>query len=207
MAAVGDVQFSIIEYVMQRTTCRIGVYHQLTNVSDPDLDPNFHLATTLAQNVGNLQVALSIDVDFCSVYTTTDTGDLNPPTRAYLVNIMGQRPGQAIPANNAAVLRFSQAAGGPRNDGRVYLSGISEDNTLGNNISDAIVTDGFLAWATQIRSLNAVTGDLVWAHVIKSQDTPGPPPTYVYYAVIGASASPIIYSQSRRSTKHHGAGN
>jgi len=205
--AVGDKFRAVLEVAVQGVSCRNNLFYDITIDTTEGEPLGQRLAEALAGEVSNLQAALCVDVDFCSVYVTSAGGNTHPPGVAYMTGVNGLRPGVSAPTNNCAVLRLGQSSGGPRNDGRLYISGISEDDTDTNQISAAVVTDNLVLWGQAVNILDYQAGAVVWRNVVRSLDTLGPPPTYNYFLVTGWTASPVIYTQSRRSSKHRGAGN
>ena len=201
-AAVGDVVHSRINFELDARPWSVGLYHQILTL-DAEINPNEATAVLIAASLASLQPALTEGTQFCSVYCTTDDGAKQAPGLATLVDTTGTYVSEALPVNNAAVLRFRQVSDPARNDGRCYISGIPEAATTLNGITDQAVLDALLSWGAAIETIDQVGPEFQARHVIKGfQPDPAPPGLIEYRDVTGYIANATIFTQARRTTRH-----
>ncbi|GAI67285.1 unnamed protein product, partial [marine sediment metagenome] len=137
-----------------------------------------------------------------------------PKWRADIATQIGDRSGTPLPANNALLIRLEQGLFPPKSNGRIFIPGISEDDTSVGNITAAFTTtavipllDGLVA---QLEEESG--GDGRWdLGVISTLVLDAAPPfkdwDAAFSQVFGVSASPIIATQRRRQTRVVGEAN
>lgn len=204
MALVGDVALMRLNMELDGRPWSMGFHYQAVTVT-PDMNSLSFLGITFGTALPDLQAALSAEVQFCSAYATTDSGALESPSLALFANTNGSRPGNALPVNNAAILRLRQTVRGARFDGRVFISGIAEADTELNNINVQATIDSIVAFAAAANFLSSAGGLFQWRHVIKGTEPPPAPPDTLEYRVVDSSiVNPTLYTQRRRTTRHLG---
>ena len=167
---------------------------------------------------------MSVDYRVVAVETylrlTPGTGDAldlatGPTGFRSVVNAPGQRgnPQEALPANCPLALRFIQSAFGAKHNGRCYISGISESDTMGGVITaglrQAIEIDVINAWPLGFN--NGPNGS-TFRHVLmcKPRLPNGDPDNWqnARYGtsadVVGVGYHPILVTQRRRTTRYEG---
>jgi len=126
---------------------------------------------------------------------------------------VGLRPGPALPANNAVVISIAQGTFPSKSNGRVYVPGVPEpDTTLGT------IDAGYAALVQTLLTVliagidEESPGNGHWELGVLSrlilEEGEGPPDwVNSFGAAQSLSASPIIKTQRRRTTKVIGANN
>ena len=155
---------------------------------------------------------LSDDFDYVSIVVHKVSGTKEAKFRTDIVTKAGLRTGPALPANNCILIGLSQGLFPARHNGRIFIPGPAEGDTLIGNLTDAFQTGPLQAFvnalAPQLEEESAGTGrwDL---GVINNEVLNSSPPIKdwqgAFSQVISVSGSPIIAGQKRRTTKVRGA--
>lgn len=155
---------------------------------------------------------LSDDFEYVSVEVQKVSGTKEAKFRTDIVTKAGLRTGPSLPANNCILIGLSQGLFPARHNGRIFIPGPAEGDTLIGNLTSAFQTGPLQAFidalAPQLEEESAGTGR--WnLGVINGEVLNSSPPIKdwqtAFSQVISVSGSPIIAGQKRRTTRVHGA--
>lgn len=160
----------------------------------------------------SIRGCLSDDFLYTAIVCQKVSGDHEAKYRVDITTQAGLRVGPSLPSNNAILIGLSQGLFGAKHNGRMFLPGIAEGDTIVGNITAAF-QDGPLkdftdALALQLVEESAGTGR--WnIGVINGEVLNSSPPIKdwqtAFSQVVSVVGSPIIAGQKRRQTKVRGA--
>lgn len=203
--AVGDL-FSVRFKFNVATHPASFVLHYRMNDSynDPGLDYCGALDAALRTEMESPGFFLASDVTFEGWEIRKITGIPAAPALSQLANQVGARPGQALPLTKAVVVGLNQSTGGAKRNGRVYLPGISENDTAGNLMEGTQVM-GFINTyfnAGVLVDTNFGGQDWEFSMTVKEGIPASQGPRD--WPVTSCSTRSIIYNQRRRVTNEWG---
>jgi hypothetical protein len=155
---------------------------------------------------------ISDDFLFTSIVAHKVSGDKEAKFRTDITTQVGLRTGPSLPANNCILIGLSQGLYSARHNGRIFIPGPAEGDTLIGNLTSAFQTgplqDFIDELAIQLAEESGGTGR--WnLGVINNEVLDSSPPIKdwqtAFSQVISVSGSPIIAGQKRRQTKVRGA--
>jgi len=155
---------------------------------------------------------LSVSFNFVSIVCHKVSGDREAKFRVDVPTQVGLRAGISLPTNNAILIGLSQGLFSARHNGRIFLPGVSEDDTLIGNLTSAFQVGPLQALVDelvlQLAEESAGTGR--WnLGVINGLILNSSPPIKdwqsAFSQVVSVSGSPIIAGQKRRGTQVIGA--
>lgn len=125
---------------------------------------------------------------------------------------VGDRVGPALPANNAILMQLQQGLFPASSNGRIFIPGLAEGDTLVGNLTAAFMSGPLAALSAgmvaQLAEESAGTGRWDLGVIsVKVLDAAPPAKDWqgAFSAVFGVGASPIVATQRRRQTKVIGA--
>lgn len=209
--AVGDVYAAHWRINSRTQATSLNLHYQELNPSDSGLNETESLAEALMNSLitSRLQSALSDDgVYVGGVNVYKKSGNVVAPAFA-----TDHRPGTAVgaaaPMNNALRILLGQAVFPSNRNGLVWLAGMREDDMAGNQFTQAYISGPATDLANELVNVLLETpNDGQWRLGVLSRkhliDNPG---DYAgaFADVLSASASPIVGSQRRRTTRLRGA--
>lgn len=155
---------------------------------------------------------LSDDWLYTSIVCQKVSGDREAKWQTDIVTQVGLRVGPALPANNSILVGLSQGLFSAKHNGRIFIPGIAEGDTVIGNLTAAFQTTPLQAFvsaiAAQLEEESAGTGR--WnLGVINGNILDSSPPIKdwqtAFSQVISVNGSPIIAGQKRRQSKVRGA--
>lgn len=160
----------------------------------------------------SIRGVLSDDWLYTSIVCQKISGDREAKWQTDIVPQVGLRLGPSLPANNAILIGLSQGLFSAKHNGRMFLPGLAESDTLIGNLDPAF--SGFQlqtfvdALAATLEEESGGTGR--WnLGVINGTILDASPPAKDWQAafsqVVSVHASPIIAGQKRRQSKVRGA--
>lgn len=171
------------------------------------------LSTTLEDKLAtDLRGMLADDFLFTAIVVHKISGTKEAKFRTDITTQAGGRTGPSLPANNCILIGLSQGLFPARHNGRIFIPGPAEGDTLIGNLTSAFQTGPLQAFvdvlAPQLEEESGGTGR--WnLGVINTLVLNSSPPIKdwqsAFSQVISVSGSPIIAGQKRRQTKVRGA--
>lgn len=171
------------------------------------------LTTTFEDKLALLiRSMIADDFLFTSIVAHKVSGTKEAKFRTDITTQVGLRAGPSLPANNAILVGLSQGLFSARHNGRIFVPGPAEGDTLVGNLTAAFQSgplQSFIdAFVVQLEEESAGTGR--WnLGVINTDVLDAVPPAKdwdgAFSQVISMSGSPIIAGQKRRQTKVRGA--
>lgn len=171
------------------------------------------LAQTIEDKLSlELRGVMSDDYNFTAIVASKVSGDNEAKYVLDVGTTVGLRVGPGLPSNNAILIGLSQGLFPARHNGRIFIPGPAEGDTLVGNLTAAFQSGPLLtlvdALAAQLEEESAGTGR--WnLGVINNNVLNSSPPIKdwqtAFSQVINVSGSPIIAGQKRRQTRVRGA--
>lgn len=171
------------------------------------------LSTTLDDKLTALiRNMMALEFLITAIVVHKVSGDKEAKFRTDITTQTGGRANPALPSNNCILIGLSQGLYPARHNGRIFIPGLSEDDTEVGNLVPAFQTGPLQNFvdelAIQLVEESAGTGR--WnLGVINTSVLNASPPIKdwqtAFSAVISVSGSPIIAGQKRRQTKVRGA--
>lgn len=159
-----------------------------------------------------LRDVIADDFEFPSITCRKMDGDLEAKFRLDRAAPAGLRPGPALPSNNALLLGLYQGLFPARSNGRMFIPGIAEGDTLIGNLTSAFASTQVTALinglVAQLDEESGGTGrwDL---GVISTKVLDAAPPfkdwAGAFSPVSSVAFNPIVATQRRRQTRVVGA--
>jgi hypothetical protein len=152
------------------------------------------------------------DFLFTAIVVHKISGDKEAKWRTDIVAQAGQRVGPSLPSNNCVLIGLSQGLFAAKHNGRIFIPGLAEGDSVVGNLLTAYQTGPLQAFvdaiADQLAEESAGTGR--WnLGVINTLILNASPPIKdwqsAFSQVITVNGSPIIAGQKRRQTKVRGA--
>lgn len=171
------------------------------------------LSTTLEDKLSSaIRNLMAVEFLFTAIIVHKVSGDMEAKFRTDIAVQFGGRPTPPLPANNCILVALSQGLFSARHNGRIFIPGPSETDTLVGNLTAAFQTGPLQTFvdaiSVQLEEESGGTGrwDL---GVINTEVLNGSPPIKdwqtAFSKVINVAGSPIIAGQKRRQTKVRGA--
>lgn len=195
-----------------------GLHYQETVGEDSGQTGPRTLAVALeAVHVTPIKDVLSNDWSFASITVRKVSAPDEPIARVDINTGVGLRTGPSLPANMAWLLKQTQTLFTPRHNGRIYIPGLAESDTLIGVLTNAFHTGQATALAAamqaDIAQLSAGTGiwkpGLINRVVLKLpllEEPPEPLDWEGSFSALGSTVAwTIISSQRRRASKVVGA--
>lgn len=155
---------------------------------------------------------ISDDFLFTAIVAHKVSGDKEAKFRTDIATQVGLRTGPSLPANNCILIGLIQGLFSARHNGRIFIPGPAESDTLVGNITAAFQTgpqqDFLDQLVSQLDEESGGTGR--WnLGVINTDVLNASPPAKdwegAFSQVISVTGSPIIAGQKRRQSKVRGA--
>jgi hypothetical protein len=152
------------------------------------------------------------DFLFTAIVVHKVSGAMEAKFRTDITTQVGLRVGPSLPANNCILIALSQGLFASRHNGRIFIPGPAEGDTLIGNLTAAFQTGPLQDFVdeitTQLAEESGGTGR--WnLGVINNNVLDSSPPIKdwqsAFSQVINVAGSPIIAGQKRRQTKVRGA--
>jgi len=204
--AVGDLYKLRVDYALPEGPVSIGLgYRQKSGANGPatlQSAVDFFNANKLIALSNVLAVNTSIDqIRMDQVSTGNDI-----PGFVNIGFLLGNRMGNAIPAGGAAVVSWITDAPNSKNNGRVFIAGISESDIVSSVLTASILT-ALVAFVDEmlLDLLTSLPEDAVFELVTISRvlnGVPRVPP--IGFKVESGLVRSIPFSQRRRITKRLG---
>lgn len=201
---VGDLYALKFTYCVQARCCSMNLGYR---------DLNAGLTHEQAEVVANafdnslldlILDVMSVDVQAQSLYVlgVNPAGNI-PFVRNYL-DKNGTRAGTAMPNDSPFIISLITDAPNSKHNGRVYISGLSEDDVENQKLLPAFLAGAVDALAealiVEIEDTDAPVSDFEPSVLVRQADgIPVSPPSS--HGVIAWNSNGIIYSQRRRRTK------
>lgn len=160
----------------------------------------------------SIRALISDDFLFTTIVVQKVSGDREAKWETHIETQAGLQPGPGLPANNSILVILSQGLFGPKHNGRIFIPGIAEGDTVVGNLTSDFQTTVFQDFVDEIKvqleEESAGTGR--WnLGVINGLILNSSPPIKdwqsAFSQVTSVTGSPIIASQKRRQTKVRGA--
>jgi len=189
-----------IQYAISGNRLSCNLYHYQNTVVSAA--PSQALCTAVVTTlIPQFKACTSQDVHFQQVYTRAIIKETSNPYSQPLTDQSGTLQYDSIPSNIPAVIRLYQLETGGRHNGRIFLSGVSENDVTDSYITDAAYTGH---WSTLLANLGATltngAGDVWWPCVLEKVRN-GLPITPVAYAVQEVILNRALASMRRRTTE------
>lgn len=137
-----------------------------------------------------------------------------PAGQAYISPIAGARlNGDCLPDNSCLIIRWLQTAGGSRNNGKAFISGLDQDDVTAGVLNEA-ARSAFQVSLVNAWPLGNLAGDPAGTFrqvvMTKPRDEFGNPQGWAHpkygspLDVTGVDFNAIIYTQRRRTTRFEG---
>jgi len=159
-----------------------------------------------------LRSMISDDFLFTAIVVHKVSGTMEAKFRTDVGTQIGLRVGPSLPSNNAILIGLSQGLFAARHNGRIFIPGPAEGDTLVGNLTTAFQSGPLQAFvdALAIQLVEESGGTGRWnLGVINNDILDSSPPIKdwqtAFSQVISVSGSPIIAGQKRRQTKVRGA--
>lgn len=123
----------------------------------------------------------------------------------------GTRPAQALPANNAILVQLFQVSHPKTSNGRLYIPGLSENDSVIGRINAVFAGDELLSFTTRIaQAVLEIEGTGHWVPGVVSAKVRDANPGFkdwegAFSPMVGALGWPVIARQRRRQTRVVGA--
>lgn len=159
-----------------------------------------------------LRSMIASDFLFTAIIVHKVSGDKEAKYRVDINTQTGLRAGASLPSNNAILIGLSQGLFGAKHNGRIFVPGPAESDTLVGNFTSGFQTGPLQAFvdALAIQLVEESAGTGRWnLGVINNNILDSSPPIKdwqsAFSSVITVSGSPIVAGQKRRQTKVRGA--
>lgn len=171
------------------------------------------LTTTFEDKLALLiRSLIADDFLFTAIVAHKVSGDKEAKFRTDVAAQVGLRTGPSLPSNNCILIGLSQGLFSARHNGRIFIPGPAEGDTLVGNFTLAFQSGPLQAFINELIIQLAETsgGTGRWnLGVINTEVLNGSPPIKdwqtAFSQVISVNASPIVAGQKRRQTKVRGA--
>lgn len=220
--AVSDVLELGVDYgVHQRPLKQRWWYQVLTDPSDTDRIAQDLVDAFLAAAIHTAMAALCSDqtlFDCVKSYVRFAIGPFAKKNAApgyKQLDIAGTRPtGEALPDSLPLVIEWEQTAVSAVANGRLFLSGIREDDTDGNRITSAFQTGALATFETAIEAtqtpsgITGPDGGVFRQILVSNEDSLVVDPLNPYgnpLDVTGTTCNPVLKNQKRRQSRWEGA--
>jgi len=211
--AQDDIYRIRVHYQGPTMAASISLYYQEDALSTAGNDPVASLAFSFFfSKITSFQNVLNNDWRLTAIRARRLTGERLAPDLQSLLDITGNRAGNPLPANNCLLMKLSQSNFPRTSNGRLYLPGLSESDTVTGVLEPAFLNN-------QVETLGiAITAQLPenggsgsWNSGVisaKVRDSgPGQPDWESAFSPInGAQGNPVIARQVRRTTRVIGVG-
>lgn len=129
--------------------------------------------------------------------------DAFAPKTSQLLSATGARTGHAIPLVSAAVVRLTQSERPAKHNGRIYIPGISENDTDMSRLTAVPVIDGIRTRLQDVILVDGMYQGIQWAFsmVVRGGDRQS---GFVNTPITSLQVQTQIGSQRRRITKEFG---
>lgn len=212
--ATADNYAATIQYGVHQRPCSINLWFQvLTDPASPDRTAQ-DLAqaivdATMPQFLANLMSDQAI-FDQVRTYLRVPAVGAEAQAAPGYVNIdtVGANAGEALPDSLPLVIEFEQAVYSSKANGRIFLSGIREADTAGNNITAAFqagaVATFISNWATLLTNFSGPDGGVYRQVTMTSVLAAQPTLSSIYGSpvdVVGTEVNPVLQNQKRRQSR------
>ena len=184
-----------------------GVYYQETGLSTSPKGATQSLAESANAMRPTLINILSRDWQFTAV-TASRKGGFQIAKHVFSTEgVAGVRPANALPANNAMLIQLFQTQFPKTSNGRVYIPGISEQDTSIGRVESTFLGDELLSFSTRLsQAFIEADGTGVWVPGVVSAKVRDAIPGQknwqdAFSTMVGALAWPVIARQRRRQTR------
>lgn len=211
--AQDDVYRVTVHYEGPTQPSSVSLYYQEDGLSTALPDPVSSLNFSFFFSVITfLQNVLSDDWFISSTRCRRVSGDKIAPDLQSFEDASGNRVGRSLPANNCLLMQLLQAAFPRTSNGRLYLPGLTEQDTDVGVIESAFLANQVVALGNRLSDTleeNGGTGS--WQPVVisaKVRDAGPGPPDWEGAAspMIAALGNPVIARQVRRTSRIVGRG-
>jgi len=202
--AINDIFYLEVQYAIESRELRNTFGYRMTAGTDVSdlaqiLSNNYWIGTQVAW-----QDIAAVDVSFQCIVVYRVAPSPMIPNEQTLAPILGLDPGEALPANSSIVAKFITDATDPRNNGRKYLSLISELRLLDGQLEQTFMATKLNTWS--IAHANDVvaagpddqTFEPVVINRVDNKVPVVPPQAFHVTSVVNTG---VIQRQSNRTTK------
>lgn len=218
--AVGDIYEVNLEYGIHQRPLVSSMWFQVTTDSGTPENNAQDLASAVA-NGGNLWgllrelVSSEVICDQIKTYLRVPSGggQAQGPPGVFHVSSAGALTGQPMVDSTPIVIEWAQTAQSAKANGRIFLSGVREDDVDGNALEASFVAGAVATFeAAWNATLLGITGDDggTYRQVVMSKLlalVPYLSPTYGSpLDVTSCMVNPLIKNQKRRQSRWEGAG-
>ena len=143
--ALGDVLRCEFQFNVARQPCAFTLHYQVDNSGTTNMDDSCEALGFLMRSteMADFHFNLAGNVTYEGWEVRFLRGqDAFGPYREQILDSNGSRNGHAIPQISACVVRLQQDTRDSKYNGRIYVPGISEQDTELSNITSQIVLDG-----------------------------------------------------------------
>lgn len=210
--AAEDIYRLDVHMIGPQRPAQWGVYYQETLPSTFGPGPNLSLAVSFAAHILTLLKDLTSDQWMTTAFEVSKkTGDPDARMLQGVINGEGTVATPALPADNAILIQIFQSLYSKRSNGRVYIPGIAEADTVGGLLEQAYLTGPSQAFINQLAlPVPEQTGTGQWELGVVSQKILNAAPPFkdwdaAFSPITGMTTSPVIARQVRRRTRRLGA--
>jgi len=211
--AADDISLAEFHFEGPTSAASFGIHFQETTAHDASVTGTKVLAESLdATLTAAIRGVLSDDWSFASITVRLKSATDEAIARHDVSTGIGLRTGPSLPANMAWLVKQSQSLFTPKHNGRVYIPGIAEGDTLIGVLTNAFATGAAATLAAAlgdpIPQVSAGSG--IWeSGIINRLVLDAAPPAKDWDGAFSpiATTNPwtIISSQRRRATRVVGA--
>jgi hypothetical protein len=207
--AADDITLAEFHFEGPTSAASFGIHYQETTGHDASVTGTKILAESLdAVLTAAINGVLSDDWSFASITVRVKNATDQAIARHDVGSGTGDRTGPSLPANMAWLIKQSQALFSPKHNGRIYIPGIAEGDTLIGVLTNAFATGPAATLSTALGAPIPQTsaGSGIWEPgIINRLVLDAAPPAKDWDAAFSpvATTNPwtIISSQRRRTTR------
>lgn len=164
--ATGDVLRCEFQFNVARQPCAFTLHYQVDNSGTTNMDDSCFALGQLMQSteMADFHFNLAGNVTYEGWETRFLRGtDAFGPYRTQILNSTGSRSGHAISQVSSCVVRLQQDTRDSKFNGRIYVPGISEQDTTMSSISAQVVLDGIRDDLLDVLVVSGNVGGVDWA--------------------------------------------
>jgi len=209
--AVNDIYRLQLHYEGRQQGASTGLYYKETTLSTANGLANRSLVLSFIFVVSfALRDILSDDWELSAIQSSKVFDEPDPTAQDAPTTQGGTRTGSPLPADNAILLQLFQTTFPRTSDGRMFMPGISEADTIVGKLNQTFIDTQLSTLVTALANpISESGGTGQWTPgVISAKVRDAAPPTKNWAAafapIIGVQGWPVIARQVRRRTKVFG---
>ena len=204
--AVDDLYGMTVQIRTPGNTTQVGLGFKMTDGTIGNDTLEAACAQWVTDVLPTLLLMLAADTSVKRVEMCPLTEPNEIPGCVDLTGQVGAVLGDALPSNMAAVMHLGTDAPNAKHNGRIYVSGVSEEGTVeGTLIAAQQTLNGNFALLLNDLLLPSAPEDAEFTPVVISRIVDGVPRVpIVGFDILAAVARPIIRQQRRRKTRSFG---